>query len=161
MNMQQFKNHAVEPVLEVLKPSIPRRTGDGALVLGTMAWESQNFEYLVQLNGPALGFGQMEPATYDDIWGNFLATRRSLYVNMLVAAGVSVLPPASALVTNIALSVAMVRVQYFRASEPLPLSVTAETLAAYYKAHYNTALGAADITRVTPIFKAALSEYSL
>ena len=49
------------------------------LVMGTIAQESRMGTYIRQLgNGPALGISQMEPATHNDIWNNFLAYKEPL-----------------------------------------------------------------------------------
>ena len=51
------------------------------LIVGTIYQES-HAKYLKQLgNGPALGVIQMEPATYGDIWDNYLAYKRTLANN--------------------------------------------------------------------------------
>ena len=48
------------------------------LVMGTAAQES-NLKYVHQLgDGPAVGLFQMEPATHDDIWDNYLQYRDPL-----------------------------------------------------------------------------------
>ncbi|KAF0118141.1 MAG: hypothetical protein FD149_866 [Rhodospirillaceae bacterium] len=50
-----------------------------ALLLGTAIQESRLGTYLRQTGGgPALGVYQMEPATHEDIWTNFLAYRPDL-----------------------------------------------------------------------------------
>ena len=49
------------------------------LILGTAVQESECGYYLHQLgDGPALGIYQMEPATHDDCWNNFLKYRHDL-----------------------------------------------------------------------------------
>ena len=46
--------------------------------MGTITQESRA-TYVKQLgNGPALGLAQMEPATHDDIWINFLKYKTAL-----------------------------------------------------------------------------------
>ena len=49
------------------------------LLLGTCAQESRMGTYVHQLgNGPALGIYQIEPATHNDIWANFLKYKPAL-----------------------------------------------------------------------------------
>ena len=75
LNIQQFRANIVRPTLEAIGAH-SRAAED--LVLGTALQES-NLHYLRQLNeGPARGVYQMEPATYDDIWENYLAFRAEL-----------------------------------------------------------------------------------
>jgi hypothetical protein len=83
----------------------------------------------------------MEPATYTDCWANFLNFRPEL----AAAARQFQVPGAGAaqLVWNIAYSCAMARVRYIRAPDPLPAEDDFEGLARYYKAAYNSTLGAA------------------
>jgi hypothetical protein len=116
-----------------------------SLVLGTGLAES-NLTYLNQLGsptiGPALGIYQMEKATYDDIWSNFLFYRKTLgdKIRWLKAS----YPDSDAwlqLPTNLALATAMCRIQYYRRREPLPDPSDIVGMADYWKAHYNTRLG--------------------
>ena len=71
--VRMFRDVIVRPVLRDLALSTyPAEM----LVLGTIAQES-NFKYLEQLSGgPGIGLGQMEPATHDDLWSNWLSRRR-------------------------------------------------------------------------------------
>lgn len=110
------------------------------LLLGTAAQESHFGTYLRQINGPALGVFQMEPATESDIWGNFLRyhtdLRRQVVQNTLIYC-----PSPDALVWNLAYSIAMARIKYYRSPDPLPSPDDIEGLAAYWKKIYNTPQG--------------------
>jgi len=62
------------------------------LILGTIAQESRCGEYVKQVGGgPALGICQMEPATHDDIWLNYLHYKPVLAhkIRQLIALSVS------------------------------------------------------------------------
>ncbi len=75
LNIPQFCANIVRPTLEAI--GAHNRAAED-LVLGTALQES-NLRYLRQLNeGPARGVYQMEPATHDDIWENYLAFRAEL-----------------------------------------------------------------------------------
>ena len=83
----------------------------------------------------------MEPATHDNIWDNYLAYRDDL------AAGVSAYlapgkPRHEQLIWNLAYATAMCRMHYRRVPATLPASSDVGGLAAYWKGHYNTPLGA-------------------
>ncbi|WP_328286209.1 hypothetical protein [Kozakia baliensis] len=69
VDISQFKHLIVVPTLAALGLGSPSAVN---LVTGTALAESRG-AYLRQINGgPALGFWQMEPATHDDCWENFL-----------------------------------------------------------------------------------------
>jgi hypothetical protein len=123
------------------------------LILGTGLHES-NYQYLAQIDGPALGFWQMEPATFMDCWTNYINYRVPLRMAMLGLCG-SVYPEPQALVTNLALACAMARVKYARSPEPLPDAEDAGAQSAYYKQWYNSSEGAATMAQVLPAFQTA------
>ncbi|MDW2184562.1 hypothetical protein R7Z80_01690 [Vibrio sp. 1733] len=113
------------------------------LVVGTIFVESRA-KYLKQIgNGPALGIVQMEPATHDDIWRNYLVYRAELKekVSQLVKEGT-----AQELITNLAYAVAMCRVHYLRVPKSLPSPGDIPALARYWKTYYNTHKGAGEVS---------------
>ncbi|XNS77591.1 hypothetical protein AB6C63_023220 (plasmid) [Vibrio cyclitrophicus] len=117
------------------------------LVIGTI-WQESRGEYIKQLGGgPALGLAQMEPATHDDIWCNYLAYKRTLANGITELASMQsldddMLPDANELMGNLNYAVAMCRVHYLRVKAPLPKAGDVEGMAAYWKQYYNTPLGA-------------------
>lgn len=115
-----------------------------ALLLGTAVQES-GLVWLRQLGGgPALGIYQMEPATHDDIWANYLAYRDELADK--VARLAAPWPDRHRqLVTNLAYATAMARIHYRRVPAALPAAGDVDGLAAYWKNHYNTAQGAGTV----------------
>ena len=125
------------------------------LVTGTGLVES-GFRVTVQYGGgPALGWFQMEPATHDDIWRNYLRYRPEL------AQSVSDLchdekPSASLLQSNPAYAAAMCRVKYLRSPLPLPKN-TAFNLCQYWKQVYNTPMGKGQVDdQHISLFQAAI-----
>lgn len=115
--------------------------GDAAeeLLLGTAIQES-NLTHRTQLGGgPGLGLYQMEPATHDDIWNNYLKYRPELAAN--VSALLTSQDKLHNLQHNDAYATAMSRVHYSRISSPLPAAGDFSGQASYWKAHYNTPLG--------------------
>lgn len=123
------------------------------LVFGTIAHESVigNVHYLKQAVGPALGIGQVEPATHDDNWLNYLRYRMKegqpgFRVSRLVPpwawdAGMSTdgfkVPSHLLLITSLEYNIAQCRIKYFRVPEKLPDAEDLEGLGCYWDTYYN------------------------
>ncbi|QCE35625.1 hypothetical protein FAI40_09980 [Acetobacteraceae bacterium] len=159
LNIKQFKELIVRPVLkqdlELFSESALN------LVTGTALVES-GLCYLEQIEGPALGPFQMEPATHDDIWKNYLSSREALFIKMQkIACGgyfiTRTMPRACQMIGNLSYAAAMCRVFYLRIKESLPSATDAQALAEYHKRYYNTALGKADVERNIPLFKEVIN----
>ena len=113
-----------------------------ALLMGTAAQESRLGTYLRQLDsGPARGIFQMEPATEEDIWRNYLRGRLNLSDRIWVVSGVDG-PNPWALEGNILYQIAIARIHYLRVPNPLPGADDLPGLAAYWKRCWNTSAGA-------------------
>ena len=114
------------------------------LILGTGLVES-NLREIEQGRpgnvGPALGFFQMEPNTYYDLWKNYLDYRPKIEKAIMNTCRLSVIPKAEALAWNLRLACAMCRVHYWRVSERLPEKNDIRGMASYWKRHYNTHKG--------------------
>ncbi len=111
------------------------------LVLGTAAHESHLGEFDRQIGGgPALGAWQMEPATEDSIWRDYLEYRGGLKRAVTAATGV-VAPDLNRLQYDPIYGAIMCRVRYLPAPETLPAEHDIEGQAAYWKKYYNTAQG--------------------
>ena len=151
-NLSAIKRQIILPVLEAINLG-----GNAAvnLATGTGLVESR-FMHDRQINGPALGWFQMEPRTHDDIWLNFLNYRSDLANRILSVSGLTGIPEAENLLQNKAYSVCMCRVQYLRTPEPLPSATDAAALSAYHKQHYNTVLGQANAAANTSLFQQAI-----
>jgi hypothetical protein len=133
-NRDQFKG-LVTRVLDDLGLGSPSAVN---LLLGTAAQESGFGTYLRQISGPALGVFQMEPATELDIWNNYLKFRPTFRQDLQRVTQV-MQPGTGALEWNLAYQIAMARVQYLRAPDPLPLDLS--SMAHYWKRFYNTMHG--------------------
>lgn len=115
------------------------------LMLGTALQESL-LTYTHQIGGPALGYFQMEPATHDDCFVNFLNYRHDLKVKVLALAGTTSMPPSELMETNHLYAAAMCRIRFLRAPGALPTDPDdVWALGKYYKQWYNTPLGAATV----------------
>lgn len=109
------------------------------LLLGTACQESQCGRWLRQIGeGPAVGIYQMEPATHDDIWNNFLDHRQAIARKVkLTVCGLA--PSAEQMAGNLIYATAMCRVHYLRVPDAIPPTLAEQ--AVYWKRFYNTELG--------------------
>lgn len=140
-NLTQVKNSIIQPVLDTL-PSALTSPAALNLLAYTFLAESGGGEYVTQLGGgPALGPFQMEPATHDDCWRNYLD-----YEPVLADAGRRLAcgsaPTAQQLAGNWLYAAFMCRIKYARSPLSLPAANDAAGLVAYWKQIYNSALGA-------------------
>lgn len=139
INAGQLRTLIIEPVLIQLDLFSPVAVN---LLLGTAAQESHMGTYIKQIGkGPALGIYQMEPATYKDIWDNFLKYKPTLEERVSQFAIMQ--PDHDEMVGNMYFATAMARVHYWRVRERLPANPNdVAALARYWKRYYNTPLGA-------------------
>jgi hypothetical protein len=115
------------------------------LLLGTACQESKCGTFLKQLGkGPALGVWQMEPATYKDLFENFLRDREPLRAKLHEVAG-HVTVKAEMMVYNLRYAAAMARIHYYRVKDPLPAAGDIPAQAAYWKKWFNTPKGAGTV----------------
>jgi hypothetical protein len=109
------------------------------VMLGTALQES-GLRTTHQVGGPALGLWDMEPATHDDIWRNFLAFRAELSAKVKRLA-VSAVALVQQLEQNHPYACAMARLKYYRSPAPLPAHGDIDGYAHLWKTVYNTAGG--------------------
>ena len=115
------------------------------LLLGTAIAES-NLVYRRQLGGgPALGLFQMEPATHQDIYDNYLRYNQDREQQVLAFLSSPRADRLEELVENDRYACAMARMHYLRRRERLPRSNDLDGQAAYWKRYYNTRLGAGTV----------------
>ena len=139
-----FRSNVVRPVLQRL--ALWSQIAENLLV-GTALQESLLTYTVQQGGGPALGYFQMEPATHDDTWNNFLKYRATLAqrVRTFIYTGDpnTPVPDAKMMIDNPYYACAMARVRYYRAPQPLPTDPNdINGIANYWKTVYNTVLGA-------------------
>ena len=140
MKNEHLLNEIIIPTLDYLEMDSPIARD---LLLGTAAQESHMGRYLVQLGGVengGLGIYQMEQATHDDIWENYLAYRPVLTekIEALLIPGI---PKEDQLKGNLYYATALARLHYRRVPKPFPKVSNAKLLGHYWKNHYNTHLG--------------------
>ena len=114
------------------------------LLLGTAIQESGLTHRDQQDGGPALGLFQIEPATHDDIWANYLEYRTDLAprVQTLLVSGPSRIEQ---LRNNDLYGAALARVLYERTGRPLPAVADIDAHASFWKEHYNTPRGQGEV----------------
>ncbi len=146
MDASHFRRFIVRPTLMRLGYHSPAAEN---LLVGTAAHESGGFRWIRQGvetpgdgDGKALGYFQMEPDTHDDCWRNWLRHRPPLATGIEALIAPAPLPRSRQLVTNLAYAAAMARVHYLRVPQPLPAADDIGGLARYWKAHWNTRVGA-------------------
>jgi hypothetical protein len=111
------------------------------LLMGTAAQESHLGTYIRQIGGgPARGIFQMEPATEEDIWRNYLRGRMHLSDRVWVVSGCDG-PNPYQLEGNLLYQIAIARIHYLRVPKPLPAAGDVAAMAAYWKKYWNTHLG--------------------
>jgi hypothetical protein len=128
------------------------------LLLGTALAESRLVHRKQMGGGPARGLFQMEPATHDDIWSNFLEYRPTLAqkIRSLLSS-----PKANAhleLEKNDKYACAMARAHYMRAPNPLPKCGDTKAMATYWRQYYNTPLGAGTVSKYVATWQKVMGE---
>ncbi len=141
MQAQQLHDYIIKPTLEYMGGNYDSKNAR-FLLLCTAAIESKCGHYIKQINGPALGIWQMEPATEDDIWMNCDALEATLGQKMRRILSESMSNGDTQLILNQAYACAMARLKYSMDSEPLPDYNDFKAVYEYYKRIYNTPLGA-------------------
>jgi len=114
------------------------------LLMLTAAQESHCGKYLKQINGPAIGIFQMEPATYNDLFDNYLVYNQDLLKiigTFNLNSGTWVLHMTG----NIVYQIIIARLQYRRFKEAIPSAKDIPGLAYYYKKYWNTIMGKATV----------------
>lgn len=126
------------------------------LLLGTMAAESDMGRYNKQRPGPALGIYQMEPATQQDIWKNYLPAKKEMR-KKIEASMWPMVPKKTQLQHNIKYATLMAVAQYTRACDRKNINVPKDqdpwSLAWMWKMAYNTKNGRGTTTHFFQNYK--------
>jgi len=148
MKAQILHDHIIYPVLEHMAEKLQLPLNSVAarkLILATAAQESHCGDYFKQIKGPAMGIFQVEPATEEDLFTNFLDGREDfleVIMSFQSEAGAEDNDLISAL-GNTFYQAAITRAQYYRFPAALPEANDFEGTWEYYKKYWNTDLGAA------------------
>jgi len=141
VNLTQVKTRIIQPMLNLL-PSVWNSRSACNILSYTFLAESNGGQFIAQIGGgPGTGPFQMETATHDDCWVNYLAFNLELArIGRLLACGG--VPSAPQMAGNWSYAAFMARVKYIRAPGALPAANDAEGICNYHKAVYNTSGGA-------------------
>ena len=149
---KQFKASIVDHTLKCIGLYSPEAS---ILLLATMAVESNFGTYIHQIKGPAVSPYQIEPATHEDIFRNFLKFDRNMFekVNDIIFPNIGVVRDVSflreeiltkyyerSLLDNLSYATAIARLIYYRVKEPLP-KIHPVAMGEYWKHYYNTPKG--------------------
>ena len=140
MDLKTAKYDIIAPTLRKIGLYSPASLN---LVAGIGMVES-GYRTRKQIDGPALGYWQMEPATEHDCWVNFL-DYRPLLAGLVRKVALPSIPQSYLLLTNDPYAAAMCRIRLYRSSDPLPDATDAEALCRYWKQKYNSAEGAGQV----------------
>ena len=144
INADQLRNLIILPVLERLEPAFPGAKNPAAvnLLLGTAFHESLGGTYIKQIQGPALGIYQMEPATHDSLWDNYInyGEHRVSAIHGFTRHG-----NHGQLIYDLNYATAMARIAYYSESFPWCAPDDVMGLGEIWKEYYNTPLGAGTI----------------
>lgn len=158
--------HLRSLIQDVLEAILPEMNSPEAveLLMITAAQESWCGRYLQQEGcGVALGIFQIEPATYRDIFDNFLVYNDKWSKRMFENFQVNKRTFRVHLKGNLPYQICLARLQYYRFPESIPVTTNdrfktldgkinfpawEHALARYYKKYWNTEEGAATIPEV-------------
>lgn len=149
LDVEQLRSLVIRPALNDLNLFSEEAS---ELLIFTCAAESEGGTYIKQEHGPALGIYQMEPATYNDIWTNYISHKQGLKLQLLHNFNAPVMPDEYRLIYDMRFATAMARIHYLRFPEPLPSLYDHEALWNYYRAHYNTVKGHADRDKAIQVY---------
>lgn len=144
---RHFSDYFVDPVLARLAREQVGLCNPSSrnLLMGTAIQESR-LMYMRQIGGPALGFMQVEPATLQDTYDNFLDFAHNERIKIAVES--FMMPDMTRrenLISSPCYGVAIARIKYWRHPAPLPEADDVQGLAEYWKRIYNTPEGAGKI----------------
>ena len=129
----------IDDVLNQLEEvKIPNTEAARDLIFETGMAES-GYRHLEQVGGgPAISFWQLEEATVQDIWENYILYRKPV-IELMYKMGLVEEHLVFCILTNIALAAAFCRIYYRRKPGAIPTSLPGR--ASYWKTHYNTYKG--------------------
>ncbi len=147
MELFQLYTFIIKPTLAHMGPRYEGETAE-RLLLGTIAHESKGVHLDQRLSakddvlGPAIGIYQIEPATHDDLWDNFLLFRSKLgsKIQNLLAGWPD---RDTQLAANLSYATAIARALYYRQPDKLPKPTDEDGIWWYYKRYWNSIHGAA------------------
>ena len=104
-----------------------------------------------------MGLWQVEPATHDDLYTNFLNYRPELGSKLMQLRAPN-LSMDENLSTNLMYGAAVCRLCYYRKPDALPEAGDIEGQASFWKQHYNTIFGKGTVSKYVYKVQQALKE---
>ncbi len=136
---KQLREIVIQPTLTAMGAGMYSKSVEDLLV-GTCAIESRGGTYVRQIEGPAMGIFQMEPATHEDIWRKWLSSYPGMLTKFMRFCLLPVSkPPPEMMIYHLGYACGMARILYARTRKDIPN--TLEGHARFYKEHWNTELG--------------------
>lgn len=154
----------ITSTLKYLSPEIKFSDVSVELILATGIHEGRNFDFIKQIQGPAISPFQIEPNTHDDAWENFLRYKPKIAIKLLKLAGENMIfeyieednhnqfikdfidskrykDLNVTMLGNLYYSIAICRICYYRKPFSIPETFEIEEIAKIWKQYYNTFLG--------------------
>lgn len=142
MQSKVMMEYVIKPAMAILGEIKPKANTPAScqFMLAVCAQESNLGLYFKQVGGgPARGPWQIEPATYDDLYANFIRHEDELLAAMPKIRGDNPNP----LITNLIYSCVIARLCVYRYPEPMPEVDDVRGMYELYKRRFNSLDGAA------------------
>lgn len=139
-DITQFRDNIVTPSLELIQM---RSECMVELLVFTCAIESAGGTYVKQKNGPALGIYQIEPATFTDLWVNYISRKPDIVNLLSLNCNVHRMPEPHEVMWDLRIASICTALLY-RYKKVTPTQKDEDYLWDLYKTHYNTPGGAAE-----------------
>lgn len=134
INLQSLKDTVDDELFRMYAHSVSASMA----IMMIIAHESQKGRYWQQVNGPAKGLIQMEPATHDDTWKHCDSIQQR-------AAQLGITQDVHKLEHDIRYNIFMARCRLLMDVNPLP--ATEEAMAEYLKSYWNSDGGKASASK--------------
>lgn len=145
MKPQVLVDYIIKPSLAQLALIKPKADSPASrqFMLAVAAIESRCGEYFKQLgNGPALGIWQVEPATSDDVYYNYLANRQDL-LKCIESMKVEIWQTGvQQHIVSPMYNCAIARMCVYRQADPMPDFGDRDAMWSLYKKYFNSSKGA-------------------
>ncbi len=141
--MKKTIKQLIKDVLEILEDGGIKYSDDAVELVYETGNAETNYRHLEQIGGgPGISFWQIEIATLQDNWDNYIVFRKKL-IEVLYRLGYIEKDPTFSALTNIAVAIAMCRIYYWRQPGSIPKTMSGR--AEYWKKRYNTEQGAGTV----------------
>jgi len=149
-DIAQFREYIVNPALSDLQIYSKEFA---ELMVFTCAVESAGGTYVKQIKGPALGIYQIEPASFTDLWVNYIVRNQHIINLLTLNFAVHRMPSPIEMVTDLKLATAMCALFYKRYKVQVE-SCDPDVLWEPYKKYYNTPKGKSEKEKSIKAYKA-------